>query len=249
MATETGIAKPRNRERFNRRRDLIIAKATEAFGRKAFHATSLDEIAGELGVTKASLYYYFSAKEELLYAVLLTSIREHLDRADRVLEENPEASPAKKLELLIVEHLRLLATKYEHGFLLQQEYELAEPQRSMIVDLRKEYQERFSRVLHEGVEGHSFRVKDEGVAVLMILGSINWFLRWYRANGRFNVDEIARTYVDMILHGLLSEDLVIRGSLNAARPGALRPETDRASASVPRGRSGGSFGSKGESYA
>lgn len=203
MATSTAIAKRNKRDRFNKRRDLIIEKATQVFGRKAFHATTLDEIAGELGVTKASLYYYFSTKEDLLYAVLLTSIREHLSRADRVLDENPEASPAKKLELLIAEHLRLLATKYEHAFLLQQEYELAEPHRTTIVDLRKEYQERFSRILHEGVERHYFRVRDESIAVLMILGSINWFLRWYRSDGRFTVDEIARTFVDMILHGML----------------------------------------------
>ncbi len=142
----------------------------------------------------------------MLYAVLLTSIGEHLELADRVLEENPDAAPAKKLELLIAEHMRLLATKYEHAFLLQQEYELAEPHRTKIVDLRKEYQARFSRVLHEGVEKHSFRVRDQSIAVLMILGSINWFLRWYRSDGRFTVDEIARTFVDMILHGLLAKN-------------------------------------------
>ena len=86
MATSTADAKAGKRDRFNKRRDLIIEKATQAFGRKAFHATTLDEIADELEVTKASLYYYFSTKEELLYAVLLTSIEEHLER---LLEDRP----------------------------------------------------------------------------------------------------------------------------------------------------------------
>ena len=38
----------------------------------------------------------------------------------------------------------------------------------------------------------------------MLLGAINWFLRWYRAGGRLTVDEIAAAYVDFVLYGLLA---------------------------------------------
>lgn len=192
-------------KRFNARRDLIIKQAANVFGRKGFHATTLDDIAGQLGVTKASLYYYFSTKEDLLFAVLQTSMQEHLDRVDGALEANAEASPARKLEAAITEHLRLLADQYEGAFLLQQEYELQdEEQQSEILTMRADYEQRFSDIIHEGVQSHTFRVRDERIAVLMILGSINWFLRWYRSDGRFSVDEIARVFVDMIMHGLLA---------------------------------------------
>lgn len=195
--------RPEKEARFNQRRELIIRRAAEVFGRKGFHATILDDIAAKLDVTKASLYYYFSTKEDLLYAVLQMAMRDHLDRIDRVLGENPDASPAKKLELAIAQHLQLLAEKYEGAFLLQQEYELEGTHREEIIELRREYEQRFVDIVQEGVQQHVFRVRDERVAVLMILGSINWFLRWFRSDGRFTVDEIARVFADLILHGLL----------------------------------------------
>ena len=49
-----------------------------------------------------------------------------------------------------------------------------------------------------------FRTKDARVTVRMMLGSINWFLRWYRAGGRLTVDEIADAYLDFIFYGLLA---------------------------------------------
>ncbi len=64
---------PKKGARFSRKRELIVRAAAQAFGRKGFHATTLDEIAAELDVTKASIYYYFETKEELLYEVHLLS--------------------------------------------------------------------------------------------------------------------------------------------------------------------------------
>ena len=43
----------------------------------------------------------------------------------------------------------------------------------------------------------------------MMLGGINWFLRWYRAGGRLTVDEIAEAYVDFILYGLLAPSTAV----------------------------------------
>jgi hypothetical protein len=38
----------------------------------------------------------------------------------------------------------------------------------------------------------------------VILGAINWFLRWYRSEGRLTVDEIADAYIDFFFYGLLA---------------------------------------------
>lgn len=205
MSRNAPAPTPTKQTRVNPRRDLIISRAADAFGRHGFHATTLDDIAGQLGVTKASLYYYFSSKEDLLYAVLKMAMREHIDRVDRGLATHGGASAAKKIEVAIIEHMRLLASEYEGAFLLQQEYELNnDDHRAEILALRDEYQRRFVDIIREGVQSHCFRVRDERIVALMILGSINWFLRWYRSDGRFTVDEIARVFVDMILHGLLA---------------------------------------------
>ena len=53
-----------------RRREQVLAAATEAFARSGFAATSLEDIAAEAGVTRVILYRHFDSKTDLYQAVL-----------------------------------------------------------------------------------------------------------------------------------------------------------------------------------
>ncbi len=46
----------------------IIDAAYKIFYKKGYHNSTMDDIAREVGVSKASLYSYFKSKEELLQA-------------------------------------------------------------------------------------------------------------------------------------------------------------------------------------
>ena len=50
--------------------DRILDAAVRAFGSDGYEATSLDDIAGELGLTKQTILYWFPSKAELLDAVV-----------------------------------------------------------------------------------------------------------------------------------------------------------------------------------
>jgi len=217
---------PKPDSRFSHKRTLIIKAAAHTFGRKGFHATTLEEIAANLEVTKASLYYYFSTKEELLYEVHLLSLQDLLRRVDEVLEN--ESSPIAQLQAMITEHLRVLARDYEGAFLLQQEYELPQKYRAEIIKLRDRYEQKVLEVVREGVRQRLFRVKDPRIMVRMMLGAVNWFLRWYRADGRLTVDEIADAYVDSIFYGLLAPTMAPAVGYASRRPSdAVPPRTRR----------------------
>jgi AcrR family transcriptional regulator len=198
----TGAPIPSADSRFSRRRAAIIKSAAHVFGRKGFHGTTLEEIAADLKVTKASLYYYFSTKEELLYEVHLLSMQDVLGRVESIRAASD--SPVEQMEAAITEHLRVLAGDYEGAFLLQQEYNLPEEYRLEIVRLRDRYEKILLDIVQQGERQRVFRVKDARIAVRMLLGSINWFLRWYRSSGRLTVDEIAAAYVDFVFYGLLA---------------------------------------------
>lgn len=55
-------------------REDILVRAEEAFASRGYGSTSLDEIAGELGLTKAAIYHYFGSKRALLTALLDQSL-------------------------------------------------------------------------------------------------------------------------------------------------------------------------------
>lgn len=217
--------------RYTKKRALIIRAAAQAFGRKGFHPTTLDQIASDLGVTKPSLYYYFSTKEELLFEVHKLLLEDILWRVEQILAR--ETSPVARLQAIVIEHLDVFANDYEGAFLLQQEYELPQQYRADIVVLRDAYEQRILAVVNDGVRQRLFRVKDARVTVRIILGALNWFLRWYRATGRLTVSEIADAYVDFILYGILapptSPPVRIDGALDAVprKRKAKRPAPGR----------------------
>ena len=64
--------KPERTRRLPRaqRREQMLAAATEAFARRGFAATSLDDIATEAGITRVILYRHFASKTDLYQAVL-----------------------------------------------------------------------------------------------------------------------------------------------------------------------------------
>ncbi|MGP1613947.1 MAG: TetR/AcrR family transcriptional regulator, partial [Pollutimonas bauzanensis] len=59
------------------RRDAIMAVALEVFREVGFEAASMSQIAARVGGSKATLYNYFSSKEELLLQAMLSSADKH----------------------------------------------------------------------------------------------------------------------------------------------------------------------------
>ena len=57
-------------------KDRILKEAWALFAGQGYHATTMDEIAARVGVSKATLYLYFRSKEDLFRAMALCA-REH----------------------------------------------------------------------------------------------------------------------------------------------------------------------------
>ncbi|WP_223402127.1 TetR/AcrR family transcriptional regulator [Occultella gossypii] len=83
MTTPVGESAPRRDGRTTDTRQRIESTALQLFVTKGFAATSLKDIADELGITKAALYYHFPAKADLARGVF----QPFIDDVDAVLDE------------------------------------------------------------------------------------------------------------------------------------------------------------------
>ena len=52
------------------KRDELVRKALEIFYRDGFHATGMDQLSAETGISKTTMFKHFRSKEELILAVL-----------------------------------------------------------------------------------------------------------------------------------------------------------------------------------
>jgi AcrR family transcriptional regulator len=77
------------------RETAIIQSVNRLLSEKGFDAMTVDEVAAEVGIAKASLYKHFTSKEELACAAMVTAMR----RAQEVIQTtDPQQAPLDKLK-------------------------------------------------------------------------------------------------------------------------------------------------------
>ena len=77
------------------RETAIIQSVNRLLAEKGFDAMTVDEVAAEVGIAKASLYKHFTSKEELACAAMVTAMR----RAQEVIQStDPKLPPLDKIK-------------------------------------------------------------------------------------------------------------------------------------------------------
>jgi len=84
--------------------NLILQAARKRFAYYGFSKVTMDEIARDIGMGKASLYYYFPTKESLFKAVISHELDEFLEQAKELLKAN--ISAAEKLDQYVRQRLQ-----------------------------------------------------------------------------------------------------------------------------------------------
>lgn len=185
----------------NRQMEIALA-AVKLFEKKGYHATSVQDIADEVGLQKGSLYHYIHSKEDLLLQIAHQAITDFNQRLEAILSSD---LPAKeKLVQAIENHLTVSTANLETTtVLLREAFSLGENQHQMIQDLTDRYVDLWTEILIEGKRNGEFQVEHPKITALAILGACNWVYRWYRTSGKLGAKEISSMFSTLFLDGLL----------------------------------------------
>jgi AcrR family transcriptional regulator len=187
----------------------ILRSAAERFRDRGFDATSMEDIARGVSMTKGNLYYYFKNKREILYFAQEASLRRLLELADRIgRRRGLEAD--QKLQLLIEAHLRCLLQEM-HASAAHIEFHALPPSMlRRVIAKRDRYERRVRRIVEEGMRRGRFAAGDAKLATFTILGALNWTVRWYRPRGGWGIDSIAKGMSAHLVRGLLASGREMR---------------------------------------
>jgi len=186
----------------SKREQEIIAAAAKVFKDKGYHAATTRDIAAEVGIQQATLYYYISSKEELLYLVVREPIvRLFSQVADIAKAQIPTRS---KIERALHAHLAAFDANYPHMFVYVQELpHLIDILQDKIRESPSRYQHLWEAILQQGLDSGELRADlDVTATVFMIMGMCNWLHRWYRKGGRLDTDTLAQQYASALLDGI-----------------------------------------------
>jgi AcrR family transcriptional regulator len=188
-----------------RRRHEILGTAVRLFAERGYDATSLDDIARELGFTKGIVYHYFASKGALLREAVAESMETTLIRQQAIVDS--ALPPDAKLRRIVhdwvhdvlFDYQRYLVTLADRAVLGRTSDEAAQARPRRFV-------RQYRAILEEGVRAGCFRAVDPGVAAQTIVQSIQGVARWYRPDGRLSRDEICADLTDMLVASVRSDD-------------------------------------------
>lgn len=179
----------------------ILQAAAQIFGKKGYHAASMQDIAAAVHLQKASLYHHVDSKQEILLAILDKTLDLLIEDLEAVVRR--PLPPQEKLRLAIQTYVGRLTEDAELAAVLLLEYRSVEPDlRARQIERRDKFESLWRRILREGIQKKVFRPVDESIATFALLGIQNWMITWYREAGRFSPTDLADQFFDLFFNGL-----------------------------------------------
>lgn len=181
----------------NRRRQIESAAAI-LFFQHGYQSTTLRDIAHEVGIKPASLYYHFPSKQDLLYAVLNRTIDDLIDLGEQAL--STESSAPDQLGRIVRDFILYVAKRPQEGMVGDIEIEhLEQGNRATLLSKRDRYQRIIEQIVAEGVDQGIFTVQDVKLTVFALLGMCNHITIWFRPGKRRSAAEVADEFAAIAL--------------------------------------------------
>jgi AcrR family transcriptional regulator len=182
------------------KREAVIRAAAREFNRKGYHNTSLDDIAAALEVTKPTVYYYVTSKEQLLFECFVAGV-EQIRAAFRAVREL-ELPARARLSAVLRHYGEAVASEFGWCMVRAEDQDLSPVMSRHIKALKSEIDQGIRRLIREGVQDGSIESCDPKLTAFALAGALNWIAHWYREDRSLSGAQIAAAFVAVFEGGL-----------------------------------------------
>jgi AcrR family transcriptional regulator len=181
------VGRPSAKERKPYNSDAILDVAVQVFLERGYDGASLEDVARAARITKASVYYHVSSKEELLV------LREPgartgrpIDRLRHILKRTIEITVAMLPEVALL--LRVRGNTRAEKRILEQ---------------RRRFDHTIARFFRRAQDAGEIRSDLEPrLATRLLFGMLNSVTEWYRPEGKLDADGIADAAFRIVFEGI-----------------------------------------------
>ncbi len=215
MANPKARRSPLPVERNGPRRDVLMVevldKAAALFASRGFAATSLQDIAKEIGLSRTSIYYYFASKDALLEE-LVRGVTQRTAEIFADLDGVAGASHAANLAEAARRLVLWVTDPHTHFKLLDRtESELPDELATVHRDTKRRVLRNMVELIQDGITDGEFKPVNANVAAFAILGMCNWTAWWFSPSGSLDRKEVADQVAALAV-----------ATVQSTRPGAAR---------------------------
>ena len=203
------------RAKRERRKDArpgeLLDAALELFVEKGFAATRAEEVAKRAGVSKGTLFLYFSSKEELFKAVVRENLSGQFTQWNAMFDSFPGTTP-EMLKFCMHSWWERIGSTKASGItkLMMSEAgnfpELAEFYKAEVI---RPGNLLIQRLIQRGIDRGEFRPIDAKKAVYVVMAPMLFLALWthsfgalHDASEQLDPEDFLATQLDALLHGL-----------------------------------------------
>jgi AcrR family transcriptional regulator len=183
-------------------RQEILRTAARLFQQRGYDATSMNDVAAALKLSKGGLYHHFQSKDEILFNLMNHAM--DITQARVIDGVKGIADPEERLRMLIRRHIEVVMSVRDREItvMLHENHPLPPAMRRRINARKKDYVHFVENLIAEVQRGRSSRGSiTPRAAAFALLGMINWIYQWYRPEGALDEESLARQYTEVFFGG------------------------------------------------
>lgn len=187
----------------------IYRAAAQIICDKGYDATSMNDIAEAVGITKSGLYHHISGKRNLLFGIMnfgMDSLEEQVIAPARAV-----ADAEHRLRTIINNHVRLITSRSTTQgnnpvtIIVDEVAGLTLAQRRKIDQRKRAYVDFIRETLTQLKQEGKLWDIDVTTAAFSLLGMILWLSRWYSPDGRLTPERVSEEVTKIATRGLLRQ--------------------------------------------
>jgi AcrR family transcriptional regulator len=182
------------------KREAVLRAAVRMFNAQGFHATSLDDVAASLGVSKPTIYHYLGNKDQVLLECVTRGVEQLRAAADAARGE--AGTGLDRLRRFLTRYAEIMMDDFGRCVIRTADEQLSAESAARFRALKREIDKAMQGLLAEGMADGSIETGDVTLTGFTLAGALNWPARWHKPDGRLSAEEAASQMVDILTRGL-----------------------------------------------
>src|SRR6476620_3564587 len=185
-------------------RQEILHTAGRLFQQQGYDATSMNDIAAALKLSKGGLYHHFQSKDEILFHIMSHAMDITEERV--INRARGIADPEERLRALIRLHIEVVLSPRDREItvMLHENHPLPPGLRKRINQRKKEYVHFVESLMADVQKVRRGKGSvSPRAAAFALLGMINWIYQWYKPEGSLQSHNLVPQFTEFVFGGIL----------------------------------------------